>query len=329
MIDPLIKFRSRLAAHDKVVLDQSRILTSAIRGFVSSITVPTSYSPLRALKTTLPSSLTLISRLSCRRAGTRFNSRGIDDDGNVANFVETETVFYHPSSLCFSYAQIRGSVPLFWEQAPGLLPGQQKIQITRSPEATQPAFDKHFESLEVDYGTVHILNLLSESKPGEADLTARYSYHVQHSPLNQAVDLSGASAYRLLESQFDFHAETRGSGGYEAASMVRRLIQRYADGFAYFLCEEGVGSGNQIQHDGKASSLGNAVILQQEGVFRTNCLDCLDRTNLIQTIISQMGLEQFLQQRNELASADFWVRHSSLWADNGDVNCSLFDSIRV
>lgn len=32
MIDPLIKFRSRLAAHEKVILDSSRILTSAIRG---------------------------------------------------------------------------------------------------------------------------------------------------------------------------------------------------------------------------------------------------------------------------------------------------------
>lgn len=319
MIDPLIKFRSRLAAHDKELLDQSRILTSAIRGFVSSITIPTSSSPLRALKSGLPSTLALISRLSCRRAGTRFNSRGIDDDGNVANFVETETIFYHPSSLCFSYAQIRGSVPLFWEQAPGLLPGQQKIQITRSPEATQPAFDKHFESLEIDYGSVHILNLLSESKPGEAELTARYSSHVRHSPLNQAAGLGGASENRLLESQFDFHAETRGSGGYEAASMVRRLIQQHADGFAYYLCEEGDGSGNQVQHSSKTSRLGTVVILQQEGVFRTNCLDCLDRTNLIQTIISQMGLEQFLQQRNEHPTADFWVRHSSLWADNGDV----------
>lgn len=32
--------------------------------------------------------LSLISRLSWKRAGTRFNSRGVDDDGNTANFVE-------------------------------------------------------------------------------------------------------------------------------------------------------------------------------------------------------------------------------------------------
>lgn len=32
--------------------------------------------------------ISLISRLSWKRAGTRFNTRGVDDDGNVANFVE-------------------------------------------------------------------------------------------------------------------------------------------------------------------------------------------------------------------------------------------------
>lgn len=295
MIQPLVNFRSRLAAHDKKVLDASRILTSSIRGFVSSVTIPPLSSPIKSLKSNLPSALTLISRLSSRRAGTRFNSRGIDDDGNVANFVETETILYHPSGLCFSYAQCRGSVPLFWEQATGLLPGQQKIQITRSPEATQLAFDKHFDSLEIDYGNVHILNLLSESKPGEAELTERYRYHVQKSPLNQNIDLSKTSENqnRLLESQFDFHAESKGPRGYDVASMVKEYIHDRAESFAYFLCDEdSARRGTQL--DGKDRHLGTAVILQQEGIFRTNCLDCLDRTNLIQTIIRFVILDSLL-----------------------------------
>ena len=32
--------------------------------------------------------LAIVSRLSSKRAGTRFNARGIDDNGNVSNFVE-------------------------------------------------------------------------------------------------------------------------------------------------------------------------------------------------------------------------------------------------
>ena len=319
MIDPLIQFRSRLGVQEKRALDASQILTSAIRGFVSTITVPPSASPVRGSRTNLPSNLSIISRLSCRRAGTRFNSRGIDDDGHVANFVETETILWHPSGPCFSYAQVRGSVPVFWEQATGLLPGQQKISITRSPEATQPAFDKHFEYLELAYGAIHIVNLLSESKPGEAELTARYNYHALRSPLNQILELGGNSDLRILQqSLFDFHAETKGPGGYEAASMIRRLIQDRADGFAYFLCDQADASvANCNDETGQG---GPTVVLQQEGVFRTNCLDCLDRTNLIQTIISQMALESFLDHRSDRTSGDFWMRHSSIWADNGDVS---------
>lgn len=316
MIDPLIRFRSRLGDHEKASLDSSRILTSAIRGFVLTINVSPSVYTAQSVKSNLPATLTLISRLSCRRAGTRFNSRGIDDDGNVANFVETETIFWHPSGFCFSYAQVRGSVPLFWEQATGLLPGQQKIQITRSAEATQPAFDKHFDALDVDYGTVNILNLLSESKPGEAELTARYKAHVDHSPLHSRAILGPTSASRLFEVQFDFHAETRG-GGYEAASAIRKIVQDRVNDFGFFLCED-------APRRDKSSEANVGVVMQQEGVFRTNCLDCLDRTNLIQTILSQMTLELLSERRGERAMSDFWIRHSSVWADNGDALSKIY-----
>ncbi|RFU31354.1 hypothetical protein B7463_g4974, partial [Scytalidium lignicola] len=336
MIGPLIKFRSRLVAHEREALDKSGILTSAIRGFVLTITIPSSSAPVKSARAGLPSSLTLISRLSCRRAGTRFNSRGIDDDGNVANFVESETIYWSPSNteqysgdptspervvgICFSFVQVRGSVPVFWEQSPGLIPGQQKITITRSAEGTQPAFDKHFGELEQNYGAVHIVNLLSETKPGEAELTSLYRYGVRRSPLNHRNEKHRSEEDLLTETEFDFHAETRGPGGYEAASYIRRLIQRSADAFAYYLCEVVEGSNSQSNERPHKSY----TLLQQEGVFRTNCLDCLDRTNLIQTIISQMALEAFLHGLGEVAASDFWMRHSSIWADNGDALSRIY-----
>lgn len=49
--------------------------------------------------------ITLISRRSANRAGVRYLKRGVDEDGNVANFVETEvaiTVFEH----CLSFVQV-------------------------------------------------------------------------------------------------------------------------------------------------------------------------------------------------------------------------------
>ncbi|RMY60239.1 hypothetical protein D0865_01640 [Hortaea werneckii] len=325
MIQPLVDFRSRLSDGEKDALDQSKILTSAIRGFAATVAVPASSSPARARQSGFPSNMTLISRLSCRRAGTRFNARGIDDDGNVANFVETETIFC-TDYLCFSYVQCRGSVPIFWEQASGL-PGQQKISIARSAPATQPAFDKHFEALEKAYGDVFVVNLLSDEKPQEVSITRQYLYHIGNSRLNQHDDSCSETEAEdhehLKHINYDFHAQTRGPNGYEAASGIKRLIQDSATAFEYFMSEA---MSDTIEHDGRRVSVtGQNVVLNQAGVFRSNCLDCLDRTNLIQTIISQMALEIFLRQQGEgNPTSDFWARHGTLWADCGDALSKIY-----
>ena len=130
----------------------------------------------------------------------------------------------------------------------------------------------------------------------------------------------------LRETKFDLHAETKGPALYEAASMIKYLIEGSADGFAYYLSEE-VDDAPVVRGSGTHRQSGRApvVILQQEGIFRTNCLDCLDRTNLVQTIISQIAIEAFLGHREQRASPDFWMRHSSLWADNGDVGVPCSD----
>jgi phosphatidylinositol 4-phosphatase len=67
--------------------------------------------------------LYLISRRSRFRAGTRYFRRGIDHDGHVANFNETEQIAivpYHAdpneAATTLSFVQIRGSVPVFWAE---------------------------------------------------------------------------------------------------------------------------------------------------------------------------------------------------------------------
>jgi hypothetical protein len=321
MISPLLQFRSRLTHHERGTLDSSRILTSVIRGFARTLTVPPSSTPIKRKLSSLPASVTVISRLSSRRAGTRFNSRGIDDNGNVANFVETETIFWSPTGLCFSYVQVRGSVPLFWESSSSLIPGQQKIQITRSPEATQPSFDKHFAGLESNYGAIHIVNLLSNSKPGEQELTQRYKQHISRSPLRRS-DPKEIEDHNLLRStEFDFHEYARGAG-YDVTQAIRPLIDLSAEAFVYFLSEE---VEEWTTSKGKPKKLTrDAVIMQQNGVFRVNCLDCLDRTNLVQGMISRLALELFLGHRSERANSDFWMRHDTLWADNGDALSKIY-----
>ena len=83
--------------------------------------------------------VTLIARRSRHFAGARYLKRGVTDEGNVANEVETEqivsealtTAFYYPPpkhSTCehqrcrqpnphyTSYVQYRGSIPIYWTQ---------------------------------------------------------------------------------------------------------------------------------------------------------------------------------------------------------------------
>lgn len=40
---------------------------------------------------------------------------------------------------------------------------------------------------------------------------------------------------------------------------------------------------------------GGSVMSVQQGVFRTNCIDCLDRTNVVQSMLGRRSLSLQLQ----------------------------------
>lgn len=58
----------------------------------------------------------LLTRRSWIQGGTRYNARGVDTKGHVANFCETEQLVVVGGYL-FSHLQVRGSVPAFWKQS--------------------------------------------------------------------------------------------------------------------------------------------------------------------------------------------------------------------
>lgn len=304
----LREFREKMSHEDRLAIDNGGFLTTLIRGFASTIKVK--MDDTNCL-------LTVLSRQSWLRAGTRYHSRGIDDDGNVANFVETETVLWMRNGLQFGFVQLRGSVPLFWEQDPQLLSA--KIAFTRSLEATRPAFVKHFENLFDRFGSVHIIDLLG-SPTGSRGSSARGSVaSVQTSssgssapPPQQLGTVSEADLSlryqslaegvpNLCYTHFDFHKEVAGVG-YQAAS---KLVDRVQDSMLEF----GFYSYNPVKESTET---------EQIGVFRVNCLDCLDRTNLVQQLVSKDALELFLDYHDIYSSESLWTAHSTLWADNGD-----------
>ncbi len=102
MISNLVKLRSQLNTNAQTTLDQSGLMVIIIQGYIS-------ITPIRSIGES-DSILAIISRMSCKRTGTRYNARGVDDDGHVANFVETETTLF-TTKYCLSHIIIRGSVP--------------------------------------------------------------------------------------------------------------------------------------------------------------------------------------------------------------------------
>ncbi|KAJ8515324.1 hypothetical protein ONZ45_g7241 [Pleurotus djamor] len=202
---------------------------------------------------------------------------------------------------CVSYVQVRGSVPLFWEQQ-GFQTFGQRIQITR-PHGSQPAFERHFAHLIEEYGAVHVVNLLG-TKENEATLTTAYSRHLQVARASLGDDLE--------ITHFDFHNAVRLGGHDSVIRELRRMesIVDHIDRFGFSMCD----------------SASDDIITDQKGVFRTNCLDCLDRTNFVQDILSRHTLEQYLLlvRREWIQSNTLWSYHRELWAENGDALSRIY-----
>ena len=143
----------------------------------------------------------IFSRLSCERAGTRFQVRGVNDEGHVANFVETEQIIYGDQGDVSSFLQTRGSVPLFWEQ-PGVQVGNHKVKFSRGPETSSAALERHLNMMQQRYHSTAIVNLLGlnlvGAKEGEASLSQLFQTDTQRLFPN------------IPHIMFDYHQECKG-----------------------------------------------------------------------------------------------------------------------
>ena len=70
---------------------------------------------------------------------------------------------------------------------------------------------------------------------------------------------------------------------YDRLSLLMDQLSKYNMGF---FC-----ASREINSDKTAS-----IIRQQTGVFRTNCMDCLDRTNVVQSMLAAENLVTVLSR---------------------------------
>ncbi|KAM3423040.1 hypothetical protein BST61_g509 [Cercospora zeina] len=242
--------------------------------------------------------VTLISRRSVKRAGLRYLRRGVDDQGNVANSVETEQILstqvHDSTQKTFSLLQHRGSMPLFFSQSPYSF--KPTPTMFGSESINQAAFQKHFKNLAARYGDVQAASLID--KHG-TELNIGVAYEEAAKKLNENGGIDGKP---LGFRWFDFHGECKGMR-FDKVNLLINSLKSILTSSAF-----------TVEQDG-------AIKQKQTGILRTNCMDCLDRTNVTQSAVGGWALQQQLQELGldiDLQSDPKTQWFNVLWADNGD-----------
>ncbi|PWA54371.1 hypothetical protein CTI12_AA436040 [Artemisia annua] len=240
----------------------------------------------------LSSKITLVSRRCTRRLGTRMWRRGANLEGDTANFIETEQLLEY-DGFKSSFLQVRGSIPLLWEQIVDLS-YKPRLSIIEH-EDTPMVVKRHFRDLLQRYGDIIAVDL-TDKHGNEGLLNLAYATEMEKLP-----DVRFVS--------FDFHQRCGGSN-FESLKLLYDEIADDFDKHGYFL----------------QTSEGE-LIAEQKGVIRSNCIDCLDRTNVTQSYLARISLNQQLQRMCELTSSDFSCTFTGdedleifrhLWVNQGD-----------
>ncbi|CBX94696.1 hypothetical protein IAQ61_009378 [Plenodomus lingam] len=316
--------------------------------------LPVMYGMLEIKNTSIkgtPLTFILITRRSRLKAGTRYFSRGIDENGNVSNFNETEQAIIlndnasggpggfgsnqnatkgsaGKETQVLSYVQTRGSVPVYWAEI-NTLKYTPKLQV-RGVENALPAAKKHFAEQIRLYGDNWLVNLVNQ-KGREQRVKEAYEEMVnllQSSPMEnvegdritdekfRVIDPANAQTVydRIHYVYFDFHSETKGLR-WDRAKLLMDQLEPHVLKHGYFRAVDMPGDSGQVE-----------VRRHQTAVVRTNCMDCLDRTNVVQSmlgrfILSRMLIDLGLMREGDSAEEDeaFEFLFRNVWADNADV----------
>ncbi|KAG6003831.1 hypothetical protein E4U54_000624 [Claviceps lovelessii] len=261
--------------------------------------------------------ITVIARRSRHFAGARFLKRGANDKGYVANDVETEqivsesltTSFHSPGPRLFcnpqytSYVQHRGSIPLYWTQdSTGVTP-KPPIELNLV-DPFYGAASMHFDNLFKRYGApIYVVNLIKskERQPRESKLLQEYTHAIKY--LNQFLPPDK----KIIHKAWDMSRASKVRGG-DVIGNLELIAESVVTTTGFFQNGDDRTSQMQIQN----------------GIGRTNCIDCLDRTNAAQFVIGKKALGYQLHALGILnnTSVDYDTDAVNLfthmWHDHGD-----------
>ncbi|KOM37516.1 hypothetical protein LR48_Vigan03g089800 [Vigna angularis] len=221
---------------------------------------------------------------------TRMWRRGANFEGDTANFIETEQLL-ETEEFNFSFLQVRGSIPILWEQIVDLS-YKPHLRVI-SHEETPKIVERHFHDLMQRYGEIVALDL-TDKHGEEGQLSAAYAAEMQTQQNTRYVP-------------FDFHHYC-GSSNFDNLKILYDEISEDFEKQRYFLIDR---QGN--------------VLEDQRGLFRANCIDSLDRTNVTQCYLAQKSLNLQLQRIGVLTYSECismfeeeYGKFRILWAEQGD-----------
>ncbi|CAN6307780.1 unnamed protein product [Urochloa humidicola] len=191
-----------------------------------------------------------------------------------------------------SVVQHRGSIPLVWFQETSRL--NIRPDIILKPDVDYKATRLHFENLALRYGNpIIILNLIKtrEKKPRESLLRAEFAKAIHY--INK--ELTEDKRLKFLHMDLSKLSRRKGAN---VLALLNKVASDVLDLTEFLHCEistsaksEDAASGERTvakSRDDKSSSDQSESVaklvplLLQKGVLRTNCIDCLDRTNVAQ-----------------------------------------------
>ena len=278
----------------------NRFLLPVIRGFIEIQNCKLSAVVASEENKTRTFQLSIVSRLGVKRVGTRYNIRGLDSEGNVANYAETEQIVQTDNGKVLSFMQLRGSIPLYWTQKTNLK-YQPKIKISDKRDSSL-GFKLHFEQQLARYKDVVIVNLV-KLKGSEKLLADAYETETKKYGNNNLKYIS-----------FDFHNRCKSMN----FSAINELVQEI---------EQGIHDHGYFQYDIQSKT----VEREQTGIVRVNCIDCLDRTNVVESVFARHVLTKQLRNLEYITQEDEIAKHAHLesifknaWADNGDALSNMY-----
>ena len=222
--------------------------------------------------------VTLIGRRSCKFAGTRYLKRGVNEEGHVANDVEVEQIVelfgVERNSSISSIVQRRGSVPLFWKQSwsskdPSLAV-KPVIRLLDFLDPFSQATKSHFDQLRATYGNPIICLNLCQSKRGKG------KEHLLSESYQKAILSLNASGQK--DKVELYHWDMRSAFRKNGSSMLKSLQSFQSP----LLQKTGI------------FAMSKYSMRVQTGVLRTNCVDCVDRTNVAQFSFGLLALGEQL-----------------------------------